>query len=354
MKPGPTRYDTSRAQLTDLLADQPKYRVDQVWRALYVEHRTPAEMSNLPLDLRDQLNDALPASLTLAQESRADDGETLKHLWTLGDGATVESVLMHSPDRSTVCISTQAGCTMACSFCATGQAGFERHLSVGEIVEQVVESARRAAPRRLSHVVFMGMGEPLANYEGTWGAVERIHDELGLSARHITVSTVGVVGGIRRLAAEQLPVTLAVSLPAAPDDLRNELVPLNRRSPLGELMDACRDYLAVKNRRLTFEWAMIDGVNDTFDQAIRLAELVRPLRAHVNLIPLNPTPGYLVQGSKPARLRSFRDHLTELGVNATIRRTRGNDIDAACGQLSLAHGTERVAAAVAPPTRRRG
>ena len=163
----------------------------------------------------------------------------------------------------------------------------------------------------------------------------------------------GVVGGIRRLAAERLPVTLAVSIHAATDELRNELVPLNKRAPLAELMSACGDYLAVKNRRLTFEWAMIDGVNDTYEQAIALAELVRPLRAHVNLIPLNPTPGYLVQGSKPARLRSFRDHLTGLGVNATIRRTRGSDIDAACGQLSLAHGTEGVAAAVATPTRRR-
>jgi len=353
VKPGPTRYDISRDQLGALLSDEPGYRVDQVWRALYTERRAPADMTNLPVALRDRLDEALPAALTLAHESRADDGETLKHLWTLAGGATIESVLMHSPDRSTVCISTQAGCAMACSFCATGQAGFDRHLSVGEIVEQVVEASRRAAPRRLSHVVFMGMGEPLANYDATWGAVERIHDDLGLSARHITVSTVGVVGGIRRLAEERLPVTLAVSIHAATDDLRNELVPLNKRAPLAELMAACRDYLAVKNRRLTFEWAMIDGVNDTYEQATALAELVRPLRAHVNLIPLNPTPGYLVRGSKPARLRSFRDHLTELGVNATIRRTRGSDIDAACGQLSLAHGTEGVAATVATPTRRR-
>jgi 23S rRNA (adenine2503-C2)-methyltransferase len=354
VKPGTTRYDTSREQLAELLADQPAYRVDQVWRALYTEHRTPADMTTLPLAVRDELDEALPAALTLAHEARADGGETIKHLWALGDGATIESVLMHSPDRSTVCVSTQAGCAMACSFCATGQAGFERHLSVGEIVEQVVEAARRAAPRRLSHVVFMGMGEPLANYDATWGAVERIHGDLGLSARHITVSTVGVVAGIRRLAAEALPVTLAVSLHAATDELRDELVPLNRRAPLSDLMDACRQSLGVKNRRLTFEWAMIDGVNDTYDQARELAALVRPLRAHVNLIPLNPTPGYLVRGSSPARLRWFRDHLGELGVNATVRRTRGNDIDAACGQLSLAHGNDQVAAMVAPPTRRRG
>jgi 23S rRNA (adenine2503-C2)-methyltransferase len=354
VKPGPSRYDTARLDLAGLLADEPSYRVDQIWRGLYEELRTPGEMTNLPLDLRDRLDAALPPALELAHESRADDGETLKQLWTLGDGATVESVLMHSPDRSTVCISTQAGCAMACSFCATGQAGFERHLSVGEIVEQVVEAARRSRPRRLSHVVFMGMGEPLANYDATWGATERICGDLGLSARHLTISTVGVAAGIRRLATERLPVTLAVSLHAATDELRDQHVPLNRRIPLAELMTACREYRSVKNRRLTFEWAMIDGVNDTDDQARHLAEFVRPLQAHVNLIPLNPTPGYLVQGSKPARLRSFRDLLTAAGVNATIRRTRGNEIDAACGQLRRAHSDAASAVTVVAPGRRRG
>src|SRR5436189_2602349 len=201
---------------------------------------------------------------------------------------------MHYRQRSTVCVSTQAGCAMACGFCATGQAGFERHLTTGEIVEQVTRAARAAADtgRRLSNVVFMGMGEPLANYERVWGAVERLHDDVGLSARHLTISTVGIVPGIRRLAAEPLPVNLAVSLHAANDRLRDELVPINRRYPLAELRAACADYLRAKGRRLSFEWALIDGVNDRPDDADELAAIARPLGAHVNLIPLNPTPGY--------------------------------------------------------------
>ena len=168
-----------------------------------------------------------------------DGGDTVKWLWALDGGAHVETVLMHYPDRSTVCVSTQAGCAMGCGFCATGQAGFERHLSVGEIVEQVIEAARRAAPRRVSNVVFMGMGEPLANYDATWAAVERLHGDVGISARHLTLSTVGIVPGIRRLATEALPVNLAVSLHAANDRLRDELVPINRRYPLAALAEAC-------------------------------------------------------------------------------------------------------------------
>jgi 23S rRNA (adenine2503-C2)-methyltransferase len=230
---------------------------------------------------------------------------------------------------------------MGCGFCATGQAGFDRHLTTGEIVEQVVRSARRARDdgRRLSNVVFMGMGEPLANYGPTWAAVERLHTALGLSARHLTISTVGIVPGIRRLATEALPVNLAVSLHAADDALRDELVPINRRYPLSTLMDACAGYLQAKGRRLSFEWALIEGVNDRPIDAQQLIERSRglPLPAHVNLIPLNPTPGYPVRGSAPRRVRAFRDELRAGGVNATVRRTRGTEIDAACGQLRAAH-----------------
>jgi 23S rRNA (adenine2503-C2)-methyltransferase len=250
---------------------------------------------------------------------------------------------MHYPDgRSTVCVSTQAGCAMACGFCATGQAGFDRNLTTGEIVEQVVRARRHAAVpllRRLSNVVFMGMGEPLANYDRTWGAVERLHDDLGLSARHLTISTVGVVPGIRRLASERLPVNLAVSLHAANDELRDELVPINRRYPLDVLAAACREYLEAKNRRLSFEWALIDGVNDRPSDADELAAFARPLGAHVNLIPLNPTPGYATRGTPPEGVRAFRDELRDLGVNVTVRRNRGTDIDAACGQLRASQGT---------------
>ncbi len=241
---------------------------------------------------------------------------------------------MAYPDRVTVCVSTQAGCAMACQFCATGQAGFRRHLSSGEIVEQVAVAMREARPRRLSNVVFMGMGEPLANYDRVWAAVTRLHGEMGLSARHLTLSTVGLVPGIRRLASETLPVNLAVSLHAANDALRDELVPINRRYPLAVLSEACREYVERSGRRLSIEWAMIDRVNDTARDAAELAGFARPLRAHVNLIPLNPTPGYAVVGSSAGRVRGFRDELAALGVNATIRVTRGVEIDAACGQLA--------------------
>jgi 23S rRNA (adenine2503-C2)-methyltransferase len=252
----------------------------------------------------------------------------------LHDGAQVETVLMHYPDRVTVCVSTQAGCAMACQFCATGQAGFERHLSGGEIVEQVAVAMREARPRRLSNVVFMGMGEPLANYDRVWLAVTRLHGEMGLSARHLTLSTVGMVPGIRRLARADLPVNLAVSLHAANDAKRDGLVPINKRYPLAVLAEACAEYVAATGRRLSIEWAMIHDVNDQPADATELAAFARPLGAHVNLIPLNPTPGYAVVGSSAARVRNFRDQLQALGVNATVRMTRGADIDAACGQLA--------------------
>jgi 23S rRNA (adenine2503-C2)-methyltransferase len=241
---------------------------------------------------------------------------------------------MRYPDRVTVCVSTQAGCAMACQFCATGQAGFQRHLTEGEVVEQVVVAMRDAEPRRVSNIVFMGMGEPLANYDRVWAAVERLHGDMGLSARHLTLSTVGIVPGIKRLAAETLPVNLAVSLHAANDTLRDELVPINRRYPLAQLAEACAQYVAASGRRLSIEWAMIDGVNDRGTDATELAAFARPLGAHVNLIPLNPTPGYPVVGSSREHVRRFRDQLASLGVNATIRVTRGAEIDAACGQLA--------------------
>jgi 23S rRNA (adenine2503-C2)-methyltransferase len=229
---------------------------------------------------------------------------------------------------------------MACGFCATGQAGFTRHLQPGEIIEQVVAAAREARPRRVSNVVFMGMGEPLANYDRVWGAIVRLHDDLGVSARHLTLSTVGIVPGIRRLATEALPVNLAVSLHAANDELRDRLVPINRRWPLAELTRACHDYVGAKGRRLSFEWALIDGVNDRRGDAGELAGLARPLGAHVNLIPLNPTPGYPTRGTPAPGVATFRNLLIDLGVNATVRRNRGTEIDAACGQLAARESSE--------------
>jgi 23S rRNA (adenine2503-C2)-methyltransferase len=262
----------------------------------------------------------------------------VKFLWELAGGSRIETVLMLYRDRATVCISSQAGCAMACGFCATGQAGFTRHLTTGEIVEQVVRASRRARTvgRRVSNVVYMGMGEPLANEATVWESVQRVHGDLGISARHITVSTVGILPGIRALAARPLPVNLAVSLHAANDELRDELVPINRRYPIADLLATCHEYLAQKHRRISFEWAMIDGVNDRDRDAAELAALCRRLRpaAHVNLIPLNPTPGYPTRGSTLKRVHEFRDLLESLGANATVRQNRGTEIAAACGQLA--------------------
>ncbi len=349
--PALARYDWTRPELAEALADLPRYRVDQVWEGLYVHGTGPAEWTNLPKALRPRLEELLPSALAPAAESTSEDGQTVKWLWTLADGRQIETVLMRYPDRATVCVSSQAGCAMACDFCATGQAGFDRHLSAGEIVEQVVRARTRAAAdgQRLSNVVFMGMGEPFANYDRTWSAVERIHDDLGLGARHLTLSTVGIVGGIRRLAAERLPVNLAVSLHLANDAERDQLVPINRRYPLAQLAEACAEYVEATHRRLSFEWALIDGVNDSERHARELAAYAWPLRAHVNLIPLNPTPGYPVRGTPPDGVRAFAALLGELGINATVRRTRGTDIDAACGQLRASHGGP---APVAQPRRR--
>ena len=334
----PTLYQPTRDEFAELLQGEPRYRLDQVWDGLYQQLAAPAEISNVPKALRLRLDAALPTALTPVVRRVSDDGDTVKYLWQLRDGHRIETVLMLYPDRVTVCVSSQAGCAMGCGFCATGQAGFERHLSTGEIVEQVVIAARdaRALDRRLANVVYMGMGEPLANEASVWESVERLHGAVGLSARHLTISTVGLVPGIRRLTARPLPVNLAVSLHAANDTLRDELVPINKRYPLDMLMAACAEYLDAKGRRLSFEWAMIDGVNDRDSDARELAKLCRRFRlpAHVNIIPLNPTPGYPTVGSPAKHVAAFRDLLVELGVNATVRRNRGTDIDAACGQLA--------------------
>jgi 23S rRNA (adenine2503-C2)-methyltransferase len=332
----PGLYDLDRGALDEYFEGEPRYRLDQAWTGLYGQLLAPADITTLPKALRESL-EAVPTALRSVTESVSDDGDTVKWLWELPDGTRIETVLMHYDDRSTVCISSQAGCAMACGFCATGQAGFDRQLSVGEIVEQVVRAARRARPRRVSNIVFMGMGEPLANYDNTWGAVERLNGDLGLSARHLTVSTVGIIPGIRRLAAEKLPVNLAVSLHAANDALRNELVPINRRYPLDALVAACLDYFAAKGRRISFEWALIADTNDRPSDARELAEIARTCRAHVNLIPLNPTPGYPVLGTHPTRIREFVAELRSLGANVTVRQTRGTEIDAACGQLRAGH-----------------
>jgi len=327
-------YEVTREELSQLLGDEPRYRVDQVWHGLWTTNESLESITTIPKALRASLAERFPDALRVVEDVASDHGATRKWVLELNDGSTIETVLMLYEDRATVCVSSQAGCAMGCTFCATGQAGFSRQLSVGEVVEQVLFAARAAAPRRLSNVVFMGMGEPLANYPVTVEVLRRLQRYRGMSARHLTVSTVGVAPGIERLAREGLPVTLAVSLHAANDETRSELVPLNRRYPLARLREACVVWNETTKRRLSFEWALIDGVNDTPLAARELADYALGLNAHVNLIPLNPTPGYLVLGSSPERVRAFRDQLLAHGVNVTVRQTRGRSIAAACGQLA--------------------
>ena len=332
-------YQPTRDEIASILEGEPRYRLDQLWSGLYTQFQHPADITTLPAALRTRISNELPESLIEVTRSTSKDGDTVKFLWNLLEGNhPIETVLMYYDDRATVCVSTQAGCAMACGFCATGQAGFSRHLTTGEIVEQVVRAAREAAThsRRIDNIVFMGMGEPLANEAPVWGAVERIHGDIGISARHITISTVGIVPGIKTLTSRPLPVNLAVSLHAARNSLRDQLVPINQRYPLEMLMQTCRDYLYEKRRRVSFEWAMISTVNDTDRDAHELADLCLQLSpaAHVNLIPLNPTPGWPTIGSSPARVEAFQRLLRSLGVNATIRQNRGTEIAAACGQLA--------------------
>lgn len=332
----PTRYGATRAQIDEVFVElgEPAYRGTQLWDGLW-KARSPLEaLTNLSKSLRERLATALPLALDAVEVTSADRGLTRKWLWEAAGGTQVETVLMRYPDRATVCVSSQAGCAMGCTFCATGQAGFERHLDAGEIVEQVVRASHES-PQRVGNVVFMGMGEPLANLDAVWTAIERLHDALGISARHLTVSTVGVVPGMRALSQRPLPVTLAVSLHAPDDALRNELVPLNRRYPIADVLEAARDHALTRGRRVTFEYACIHDVNDHPHQARALAGRLRgfPGGAHVNLIPLNATGGFVGRPSGRERIVAFAEVLRASGVTVTIRRNRGTEIDAACGQL---------------------
>lgn len=308
------------------------------------------DMTDIPAASRGRLAAALlPALLTPVRELACDGGATRKALWRLHDGSLVESVLMAYPDRVTVCVSSQAGCGMACPFCATGQAGLTRNLSTAEIVDQVVWFAGQAAgdAARVSHVVFMGMGEPLANYPRVVDAVRRLTavppEGLGLSRRHVTVSTVGLVPAMRRLAEEDLGVTLAVSLHAPDDELRDELVPVNQRWQVAEVLDTAWEYAQRTGRRVSIEYAMIRDVNDQPRRADLLGRLLAGRLAHVNLIPLNPTPGSRWDASPKPVEREFVRRLRAAGVPTTVRDTRGREIDGACGQLA-ARGREGEAA----------
>jgi 23S rRNA (adenine2503-C2)-methyltransferase len=362
-------YDLSYEQLEALLTGwgEPRYRADQVWKWLYrslVDAPSTGSgqsfeaMRNLPKALRQRLAaETNLALLTPLAEQESLSGQTRKVLFRLRDGQTVESVLMRYDERRTACISTQVGCGMGCVFCATGQGGLARNLSAGEIIAQVLYFAREIRTNSqftnlpITNVVLMGMGEPLANWAATRQALETLTDERGynLGARRITLSTVGLVPGIRRLAAEGLAINLAVSLHAADDELRNQIVPINRHYPLAELLAAVREYVEQTGRRVTFEYALIDGLNDSVEQAQKLARLLHGLLCHVNLIPLNPTAGSPLQPSTRERVDAFRDELEEAGIPVTVRMRRGIDIEAGCGQLRQRQAWNRALRRTGPP-----
>lgn len=332
-------YTLNLSQLESLLTEwgYPSFRARQVWAWLYEKLVTSFDkMTDLPSALREKLTaEAALGSLIVAAEQTSRD-RTVKRVYQLPDGQLIESVLMpYDDDRRTACISTQAGCAMGCVFCATGQMGFARHLTDSEIVEQAIHFAQmlHSEGDRLSNIVFMGMGEPFHNYDNSITAVRRLMAQLGIGARHITISTVGLVPQIRRFADEGLQVRLAISLHAATDEERAALLPINRRYPLSDLIDACRYFIEKTGRRISFEWALIAEKNDTAAQAQALGRLLGGLLCHVNLIPLNPTGGYAGRPSDPVAAKRFIDILAEYGVPATVRVRRGIDIDAGCGQL---------------------
>jgi 23S rRNA (adenine2503-C2)-methyltransferase len=334
-----------RAAVTDL-GEKP-FRADQLSRHYFSRlENDPAAMTDIPAAVREKLGAALlPELLTEVRHVETDSGTTRKTLWKLHDGTLIESVLMRYKDRLTVCVSSQAGCGMACPFCATGQGGLTRNLSTAEIVEQVAAAARIAAAGelsggvvRLSNVVFMGMGEPLANYKRVAAALHRMIQPapagLGLSQRHITMSTVGLVPAIEKLAEEGLNVTLAVSLHAPDDELRDTLVPVNTRWKVLEVLNAADAYAAQTGRRYSIEYAMIRNINDQRWRADLLGQLLSGRLAHVNLIPLNPTPGSKWDASPKDVEEAFVAQVASHGVSVTVRDTRGREIDGACGQLA--------------------
>lgn len=342
MNQNPLIYDLDQQELAALLIEmgQPAYRAGQIWQGVYQQFFTdPVQFSTLPTLLREQLSTRIDfTGLALVKTLKSTDGETIKSLFKLRDGAMIEAVLMTYKERRTVCISTQVGCAVGCVFCATGQMKFTRQLSCGEIILQVLYYARmlQSYGDTLTNIVVMGMGEPFYNYEATLKAVDILNDAKGFNfgARRFTISTVGVVPMIEQFAREDRQVNLAVSLHAADDELRSRLIPINRKYPLFQLIQACREYIGLTRRRITFEWALIDGVNDSPQDAARLAALLRGMLCHVNVIPLNPTQNYPGQPSQREKVDAFIAELTKAGIPSTVRTRRGVDIHAGCGQLA--------------------
>ncbi|GIW04301.1 MAG: putative dual-specificity RNA methyltransferase RlmN [Thermomicrobiales bacterium] len=338
-------YDLTLPELTERLValGQPAYRARQIFAWVYKQLVSDyAAMTNLPRPLRQDLETLLPiATMTPVRAVTSDDGETIKTLYRTHDGQFVEAVLMLYPDRATVCVSCQVGCAVGCAFCATGLEGLKRNLTAGEMVQQAVDAAREARRRgrSLTNLVMMGMGEPFHNYEATMKMVAILHEPHGFNfgARRMTISTSGVVPFIDRLADEPYQINLAVSLHAPNDELRSRLVPINRRYPIADLLAACRRYIEKTGRRVSFEYALMKGINDADEIALELGKLLRGMLCHVNLIPLNPVDVLPYERPDPEGIERFASIVRAAGVPTTVRYSRGVDIAAACGQLRAQH-----------------
>jgi len=341
----PLIYDLSFSDLQEAVKalGEPVFRAKQIWQAVYVDLISdPEEITTLGKSLRQKLGSSFRfTSLNPITTLSSSDGHTIKTLFELPDKRAIEAVLMYYDERQTLCISTQAGCAMNCAFCATGQMGFKRNLTSGEIVEQVIFYAKqlKSEQKVVTNVVIMGMGEPFSNYEATLAAVDRLNDPTGmnLGARRFTISTVGIIPMIEKFASEKRQVNLAVSLHAANDELRSSLLPINKTYPIFALLQSCRNYVEQTGRRITFEWALIDGINDRDSDALELAELLKGLLCHVNVIPLNPTNNFSGQATTQKRAEAFKAILETKGIPCTIRLRRGIDIKAGCGQLASQH-----------------
>jgi 23S rRNA (adenine2503-C2)-methyltransferase len=335
-------YDLEFSELKHQIENwnEPDYRAVQIWEGLYQQLWDSADkFSNIPLLLREKFAEEYAfGSITPGKSEISKDGFTVKTLYRLSDNLAIETVIMHYKDRITACISSQVGCGMGCHFCATGAMGFKRNLSRGEIIEQVVKSdlILRENDRKITNVVFMGMGEPFQNYSKVMGAIRLLNDPrgYGMGARRFTISTVGLVPGIQRLIEENSQTNLAISLHAADDDLRDDLIPINRTYPLSDLMQVCDEYISKTRRRITIEWALIDGVNDNDEQARKLVSLIGGKLFHVNLIQLNPVKHYSGSPASDRKAKEFQQILSQSGISATIRLRRGIDISAGCGQLA--------------------
>lgn len=339
-------YDLNKIAIEQLMASwgEPSFRSKQLWQGLYKQlWRGNEDFSNLSKSLRKKLSEHFRFyTLTPEKYLRSADGETTKTLFRLHDGRAIETILMRYHNRRTLCISTQVGCALGCTFCATGQMGFKRNLSSGEIIEQVIYHARllKEQDERLTNIVVMGMGEPFLNYQATIAAIDRLNDASGFKfgERRFTISTAGIIPKIEKFAKERRQINLAISLHTTNNELRSQIIPLNKKYPVDDLLRACRDYVKTTNRRITFEWALIQNFNDSTYQAQALVDKLKGMLGHVNLIPLNPTEKFSGYSTSQQKAKDFKSILDGAGIPCSIRTRRGIDIQAGCGQLAIKNG----------------